>query len=117
SNFDLAHVSARLLAEEGRRRRGGGRSGAECGDGVPGPSQAGAVDRQAVFQGQARVAIVELRGGPRVSLQPRGERRERVLEVIEEAEHLLARRRVFHHYEAHEMQPQVTRDRDTSTGV
>ena len=87
------------------------RRGAQCGDGMPGPAEAGAVDRQAVIQGQARMAVVELGGGRDVSLQPRGERRERVLEILEETEHLLARGRVFHHHETHEVQPQVTRDR------
>jgi hypothetical protein len=40
-----------------------GRSGAECGDGMPGPSKAGAVDRQTMVRGQARMAVVELGGG------------------------------------------------------
>lgn len=46
-------------------------------DGVAGPLNAGAVDRQSVFHGKARVPMVEL-GGRGVSLQPRGDRGERV---------------------------------------
>ena len=46
-----------------------------------------------------------------VPLQLRGERRERVAEVLQEREHLLAREQVFHHHEAHEVQAEVTRDR------
>ena len=48
-----------------RSRRGGG--GAELGDSVPGPLKAGALDRQAVLKGKARMATVGVPGAYRSS--------------------------------------------------
>ena len=68
------------------------------------------MDCQAVLQGKARVAIASLRDR-RVSLKLSGKRRESVAEVVEEAEHLVARKSVLHHHKAHEVQTEVPPDR------
>ena len=62
-----------------------------------------------VVEGKARVAAGDVCSC--VLLQLCGERRERVREVLQEREHLFGRKRVFHHYEPHEVQAEVTRDR------
>jgi hypothetical protein len=60
-----------------------------------------------MVEGKARVAVGEVGGGG-VLLQLRGQRRERVREVLQEREHLVRRKQVFHHHEAHEVQAEVT---------
>jgi hypothetical protein len=68
------------------------------------------VDGQPVVEGKAREAAGAA-GGCCVLVQLRGERPERIGEVCQECEHLLAREQVLHHHEAHEVEAEVTRDR------
>jgi hypothetical protein len=73
------------------------------------------VDGQPVVEGQTRVELAGVVGRG-VSFQFRGELRERVLQVVQELEHLVSREHVFHHDEAHEVQAEVARDRGSFYG-
>jgi len=68
-----------------------------------------------MVEGEPRVELVEA-GGRRESLQPGGERGERVFELAQELEHLFPRDHVFHHHEAHEVQAEITRGRGRFDG-
>jgi hypothetical protein len=67
------------------------------------------VDGNPVVKGKTRVATGEVCCC--VLLQLCGECRERVREVLQEREHLFEWKQVLHHYEAHEVQAEVMRDR------
>ena len=68
------------------------------------------MDGQPVAESKARVAGAEIGNGC-VPLQFRGERGERVREVLQELKHFCSRNQVLHHREAHQVQAEVPGDR------